>query len=399
MKAIRFYEIVAKINKRMTLQQRLVCFTSGVVILLGLILILFINLIAPLFSTQEVGIPDTYILNNSVNTQGTSTTIIYITPAPEGYTIFREMGIKRTEPLTAVKILSVIGFLLVVGLAFFTTRWIARKTMEPVYKISTIAQQITARNLDKRINYQGSPDEVKKLADAFDFMLERLEDNFDKQNDFIGNLAHELKTPLTSLRMNLEVLRADPHASLDDFQSYSESAERALSRLEHLVSDFLLLAKAEKEIDYQKVVIGVLFEDILEELKPIAEKNMIELRMSGEIEIELWGDPVLLHRAFSNIVENGIYYNQTGGFVEISAIKKSNQIVIEIQDNGIGISVQQQTHIFERFYRGAAGKRNNNGKGLGLAISAHIINLHDGRIEVDSVLGKGSTFRIFLQVI
>jgi len=108
---------------------------------------------------------------------------------------------------------------------------------------------------------------------------------------------------------------------------------------------------------------------------------------------------VLLHRAFSNIVENGIYYNQTGGFVEISAIKKSNQIVIEIQDNGIGISVQQQTYIFERFYRGAASKRNNNGKGLGLAISAHIINLHNGRIEVDSALGKGSTFRIFLQVI
>lgn len=380
----------------MTLQQRLVCLTSGVVVLLGLFLILFINLIAPLFSTQEVGIPDTYILSNSENTQGTSTTITYVTPAPDGYTIFTGMGIKRTEPLTTVKILSVIGFMLISGLAFFTSRWIARKTMEPVQKISTIAQQISARNLSKRINYQGSPDEVKKLADAFDFMLERLEDNFEKQSDFIGNLAHELRTPLTSLRMNLEVLRADPYASLNDYQNFSESAERALSRLERLVSDFLLLAKAEKEIDYQKVVLGVLFEDILEELMPIAENKKIELRMNCELETELWGDSVLLHRAFSNIIENGIYYNNPGGFVEISSKWIGEQFVIEVHDNGSGISERQQAHIFERFFRAEdSSKKNHEGKGLGLAITAHIINLHNGRIEVESATGNGSTFRVY----
>lgn len=163
------------------------------------------------------------------------------------------------------------------------------------------------------------------------------------------------------------------------------------------MEDLLLLAKAEKEIDHHRIVLGVMFEDILEELKPIAAQNRILVKMSGDLELEVLGDPVLLHRAFENLVENGIHFNHPGGFVEISSRKKSDQIIIDIQDNGTGISEQQQTHIFERFYRGDAGRKNNNGKGLGLAISAHIINLHNGKIKIESVIGKGSTFRIFLQ--
>jgi signal transduction histidine kinase len=142
-----------------------------------------------------------------------------------------------------------------------------------------------------------------------------------------------------------------------------------------------------------------MFEDVLEELEPIAEQNNIQLRMSGDLELVALGDPVLLHRAFANLIENGIRYNHPGGFVEISSSKKNDQTVVEIQDNGIGISENIQSHIFERFYRGEAGKESNHGgKGLGLAITSHIINLHNGRIEVESVLGKGSTFRIYLQL-
>jgi signal transduction histidine kinase len=226
-------------------------------------------------------------------------------------------------------------------------------------------------------------------------MLQRLQMNFEDQSEFISNLAHELRTPLTSLRMNLEVLNADPQATLEDYQNFSAAAARAITRLERLVEDLLMLAKAEKEFDHQRIVLGVMFEDILEELEPIAEENNIMLKMSGDLELEVLGDPVLLHRAFANLVENGIHYNHPGGFVEILSRKKSNQIVIEIKDNGPGISEQQQTHIFERFYRGDAGKKNNNGKGLGLAIAAHIVNLHNGGIEVESNLGNGSTFRIY----
>ena len=399
MKTNKFFQAISRINEKMTLQQRVTCLTTAVVIILGLILILFINLIAPIFTTQEVGIPDTYILTNTINAQGTSVTLTVETPGPEGYTIFNETGLKSAEPLAVVKILSIIGFVIIAGLAILASKWIARKTLEPVQKISTIAQQISARNLDKRLNYQGAPDEVKMLADAFDLMLQRLQLNFKDQSEFVSNLAHELRTPLTSLRMNLEVLNSDPQATLKDYQDFSETAERSLSRLERLVEDLLLLAKAEKEIDYHRIVLGVMFEDILEELEPIAAQDNINLKMSGELDLEVLGDPVLLHRVFENLIENGIHYNHPGGFVEIACSKKSSEIVVEIRDNGSGISEKQRGHIFERFYRGDAYKKNDKGKGLGLAITAHIINLHNGKIEVDSSLGNGSVFRICFQAI
>ena len=243
----------------------------------------------------------------------------------------------------------------------------------------------------------GESDEIKILADSFDRMLQRLQTNFEDQGEFISNLAHELRTPLTSLRMNLEVLNSGLQAKLEDYQGFSATAERSITRLERLVEDLLLLAKAEREIDCRPIILGVLFEDILEELTTIAERENVELKMSGDLDLEVNGDPVLLNRAVANLIENGIHYNHPGGFVEISAYKADNQVLIEIKDNGIGISESQQSHIFERFYRAEAGTTNHNGKGLGLAITAHIIALHNGRIEIKSELGKGSTFRIYLK--
>jgi signal transduction histidine kinase len=228
-------------------------------------------------------------------------------------------------------------------------------------------------------------------------MLQRLQTNFENQSEFISNLAHELRTPLTSLRMNLEVLNINPQATLEDYQAFSATAERSITRLERLVEDLLLLAKAEKELDCRPIVLGVLFEDILEELTPIAERENVELKMSGDLELEVNSDPVLFNRAVANLIENGIHYNHPGGFVEISACKADNQVIIDIKDNGLGISESQQTHIFKRFYRAEAGTTNHNGKGLGLAITAHIIALHNGRIEIKSEFGKGSIFRIYLK--
>ncbi|MPN59021.1 Alkaline phosphatase synthesis sensor protein PhoR [bioreactor metagenome] len=142
----------------------------------------------------------------------------------------------------------------------------------------------------------------------------------------------------------------------------------------------------------------MVFEDIFEELKPIASQQQVILRLVGDPEIEIMGDPVLIHRAFSNLIENGIHYNNPGGFVEISLNRVGTMVVIEIVDNGVGISEDQQKHIFERFYRvGDQKARFSEGKGLGLAITAHILNLHGGKISVKSVLVKGSTFTITFQ--
>ncbi|MBE3036406.1 MAG: HAMP domain-containing protein, partial [Candidatus Atribacteria bacterium] len=266
-----------------------------------------------------------------------------------------------------------------------------------IYNISEAAKRISAQSLNQHLNYQGSQDEVKDLADAFDSMLGRLEANFEQQSQFVSNLAHELRTPLTIMRMNVEILHSDPQASFEDYQELTITLEKSLTRLERLAQDLLLLTKGEKGIAYQTIFLGVLIEEILEELTPIAHENEINLKMSGEIDCEIRVDSILLQRALSNLVENGILYNHPGGFVEILCYKEVNQVVIEVCDNGIGIGENDQTHIFERFYRAKGVYTNNqNGKGLGLAITAHIIRLHQGCIEVESQLGVGTTFRVFL---
>jgi heavy metal sensor kinase len=387
--------LVHSISVKLTLRQKLIYLTLGAVVFLGLLLVLFINLVAPLFSVQGIAVPDTIVQVTSVNPQGTQVVTTFETPGPKGYLIHPRSQIIFLDPLDAVKYLSIVGIIIITLIAIVVSKWIARTTLAPVVLISSVAQNIGASNLNRRINYGGAKDELKVLADTFDLMLERLEDNFVKQSEYTSNLAHELRTPLTSLRMNLEVLNSDPQATLEDYQEFAGSAERALSRLERLVSDLLLLAKAEKEVDLRRITLGVVFEDIFEELKPIADQQNITLKLVGDPELEIMGDPILIHRAFSNLVENGIHYNNQGGVVEVKMYGRDGLVTIEVSDNGIGISNEQQRHIFERFYRaGDLKTRHSDGKGLGLAITAHIIQLHGGKIEVESIPQKGSIFRV-----
>jgi len=257
----------------LSLRQRIICLTSGVVFVIGLFLVIFVNIIAPIFITHEIGSPDTQMLINTVDANGKPITVLAETPGPAGYTLWHDPGFSRTDPLLVVRILSAIGLSLITGIGFFAARLVAKESLKPVTRISNAAQQISVQNLDQRLNYQGENDEIKTLADSFDRMLQHLQANFENQGEFISNLAHELRTPLTSLRMNLEVLNTNPQVKLEDYQDFSATAERSIIRLERLVEDLLLLAKAEKEIDCRPIVLGVLFEEILDELTPIAERE------------------------------------------------------------------------------------------------------------------------------
>ena len=200
--------------------------------------------------------------------------------------------------------------------------------------------------------------------------------------------------------MNIEDLASTPDQGPKDVDEFLEVAARCVNRMERLVNNLLLLSKGEKEILRQPVFLGVLFEEIFDELSPIAREYNISLKMSGDIELVILGDPILLHRMIENLVENGIYYNRPGGTVEVNAQKTEERIIIEVQDNGLGISKQQQAYLFKRFSRdpGTVG-HHNGGRGLGLAIAAHIAHLHNGQITVDSTPEQGSMFRVELPVL
>jgi len=383
--------------EKLTLKKKIAVLNGSLVLILGLLLVLFINLIAPIFIEQEIGTPNANVFVNTVDDKGNPVTVLVETPAPEGYTTFTDIGFIREDPLVVVRTLSLIGLVFIVVIDYFAVKWVANKLIQPIKNISRIAKRISAQSLNQHLGYQGPQDEIKDLADAFDLMLIRLEANFEQQGQFISNLAHELRTRLTSMRMNVEALHSAPQTTVEDYQELSSALEKSLSRLERLIQDLLLLAKGDKEIAHYPIILGVLFEELLEELSPFAQDREVSLKMCGEIDCEIRGDPVLLQRALSNLIENGILYNHPGGYVEISCRNEGKHVVIEVRDNGMGIDEKDQAHIFERFYRGKEVHANNhNGKGLGLAITDHIIRLHQGHIEIDSRQGVGSRLRVLL---
>ncbi len=388
-----------KILRNLTIHQRVALLTSGGLIGLGLILVLIINLIAPLLITVSVGVPDTVMLVNTVDPQGTPITVLMETPGPEGYTISQVPNMPISDPITVLRLLSIIGLVIFAGIGFLASRWLARVSLQPISTISQKANHIDAISADQRLNYQGPQDEVKTLADTIDEMLNRLDMNYERQGQFISNLAHELRTPLSALRINIEELDLDPEATINEYHKLAETAERSLSRLEQLSEDILLLAKGETEISHQPVVLGVLIDEVIEELAPLAQDRQISLNLDGEIEAEIKGDAVLLQSAISNLVKNGILYNHPGGYVKILIHIDDKWVVVEVEDNGIGISGADQAKIFNRFYRVKKEHEESiQGKGLGLAIAKHSVELHHGRIEVESELGMGSKFRIYLPI-
>jgi len=395
--AYNFFSQFDQIAKKLTIHQRVAIFASGYLIGLGIVLLVIINTIAPNFITISVSMPNTVQLVDTVDTKGTPITILVETPAPEGYTISQESYLTNIDPINSLRLLSLVSLLVISGIGVLVSSWLARISLQPISTISHKANHIDAISLKQRLNYQGPHDEVKVLADTIDSMLIRLETNFERQGQFIGNLAHELRTPLSAVRISIEDLNLNPEATIDEYHKLAETAERSLSRLEQLVEDMLLLAKGENEIVRQPVVLGALIDEVLEELAPIAQEHGITLNMSGEIETVIVGDAVLLQSAITNLVENGVFYNHSGGYVEVIILNEKIKVVVEVRDNGIGISNNDQTKIFERFYRVNRGQSERIvGKGLGLAMVKHIIEMHHGNIEVESNLGIGSTFRIVL---
>lgn len=385
--------------QRFTLRQRVTLSTAGVLFVLGVLLILFVNNLSPIFVSRSAQSLDTFVLVESTDAFGEPTQVWARTPAPDQRTIALDPGFIRSNPSTWINAFSIVGLVLIILLGIFGAQWVANTALLPVEQISQAAHQIQAKNLNQRINYQGAQDEVKVLADSFDGMLQRLETNFKEQGEFTSNLAHELRTPLATLHLNLEMLNSDPYTGLESYQVFARQAEGCLNRLEQLVQDLLLLSRGEKELARELIYPQVMVEEIFAEMALPAHQKGVELWMKGDGVQPIYGDPVLLQQAITNLIQNGIRYNHLDGFVEVSIGSNPTTCTIRVRDDGKGIDPEELPHIFERFYRDKyARKENPDGTGLGLAISAHIIRLHGGRIEVASQPGEGCTFSVYLPV-
>ncbi len=278
--------------------------------------------------------------------------------------------------------------------------WITtQRALAPLEAVTQTALRITrADDLSRRISYQGSPDdEVGQLIHAFNQTLYRLENLFNTQRRFLADVGHELRTPLTVIKGNVDLMQ---HIGSFDEESLS-SIQNEVDRLTRLVGDLGLLAQAESgklPLDIRLVELDTLVLEVLNEMSVLA-RDKLTLRMEEIDQVLVCGDQDRLKQVLVNLVGNAINYTPSGGVVTLGLGKVEDQARLTIQDTGPGIPSEDLPHVFERFYRGEKSRtrsRDGKGFGLGLSIAYWIIRNHGGSIKVDSTLGEGSTFSVWL---
>jgi signal transduction histidine kinase len=273
--------------------------------------------------------------------------------------------------------------------------WIARAALRPIERISRTVQAIgESRDLSRRLRFVGPSDEVGRLAYTFDGMMGRLERAFETQKRFVADASHELRTPLTAIRGNADLMTLAPP---EEREVCLAAIRREAERMTRLVSDLLLLAEADVEtqpLQLRNVDLDEILLEVHHSATVLADgKISVVLEHANPIRMPV--DPDRVQQLLLNLVDNAVKFTPPGGIVTLSLTAQHSGAAIEVSDSGVGIPLEAQRSIFERFYR-VEESRTTRGSGLGLAICAWIVAAHGGSISVRSQPGMGSTFAIWL---
>ncbi len=240
--------------------------------------------------------------------------------------------------------------------------------------------------------------ETKLLAEAYNRMLQRMQTQEDSRQEFVSNVSHELKTPITSMKVLADSLLAQDNVPVELYKEFMGDIAEEIDRENKIISDLLSLVKMDRkssDVNIQETNINQLIELILKRLRPIAAQRDIELVLESFKPIIAEVDETKLTLALSNLIENGIKYNNAEGWVHVSLNVDSKYFFVKVEDSGMGIPAEAQEHIFERFYRvDKSHSKEIGGTGLGLAITRSAVLLHHGAIKVYSKEGEGTTFTV-----
>lgn len=282
---------------------------------------------------------------------------------------------------------------LLTGLLGMTMAGLALK---PVHNIIKTTRQINAENLHLRIDPPKTRDEIRELADFFNEMLSRLEESFLAQKRFIQDASHELKTPITILKGEMEVALKKAR-SVGEYEEILKSNLEEIERIGLLVENLLTLARLDNRESYQEtsiIEINELLKQASEKMKKMAEAKNIKINLNLTHEkLQVKADRDQLIRAFSNIIENAIKYSPSSSSVGISSYIEDRKFLVSVTDEGPGIPPESLPHIFERFYR-ADSSRSTEGFGLGLSIAKSALENCSASIKAENTPGSGARFII-----
>ena len=280
-----------------------------------------------------------------------------------------------------------------VGLSALATAllgaWAARSGLRPLRRMSAIAGSVSADSLNARLPHAQMPPELAELAIAFNAMLERLDDSFQRLSAFSADIAHELRTPLSNVLTHTQVTLTRPR----DIEAYKEALHSNLEELQwmaQLVNDMLYLAKADHGLltpRREPLELANEVESLLEFYALLAEDSQIELTREGRARIA--GDRSMLRRALSNLLDNALRYTPAGGAIKVVISEAASAVRISLSNTGPGISADLLPRLFDRFYRAdpARSEGSSEHAGLGLAITQSIIRAHGGQIRCESQEG------------
>lgn len=287
--------------------------------------------------------------------------------------------------------------LFILGLAWIGSGWVADVALTPVEALSATAERISGSSMKTRVPLDAPYAEFQRLAQVFNAMLERLQRVFEAQRRFMGDAAHELKTPLTVIKGNLEVALKKAR-SVEEYREVLISNFAQVERLIALTRPLLTLAQFAGDrppLHLAPLAIEPLLEMLIGDLMVLAEDRHVTLRLQSSPVPMVSGDDGWLRHLFINLLDNALRYTPPGGIVTVALANLGDRVAVAVRDTGPGIASEHLPHLFERFYRtDSARALDSGGTGLGLAIVKEIAEAHGGEVRVESEVGKGSVFTV-----
>ncbi len=311
-----------------------------------------------------------------------------------------------TEQLEALRRILLMAVPLALVLAGLGGWFMARKSLLPVVAMSESARHIGAENLAQRVPISNPRDELGQLASAFNELLERLQNSFTQQRQFMADASHELRTPLSVIRTAAAVTLEQPTREESEYREALTMIARQAARVTRIVDEMFTLARADagkRELRRTDFYLNELVAETSAAAALLAERNGVTVKCIATKETRFCGDEELLRQMILNLLDNAIKFTPPKGRISVELSKNDSRHIITINDTGIGIPEEAQAHIFERFYRvdqsrSRSQQTNGSGAGLGLSIARWIAEAHGGSLELLHSDSTGSTFVVSLSL-
>ena len=379
--------------KRMSLQWRLTCIiTVYIAIICGcLTMFVYKNGVYYIDSLQET-------VDAQGEDNGENTDEIYISIPDDKWDEFaNDFSIQAYNNKEDYKKNSLLISAILALIGGVVTYFISGHALRPIREFSDKIEEVQAQNLAASRIEENKVKELNQLSVSYNKMLERLSDAFEIQRQFTANAAHELRTPLSLMQVQLDLYNSTRHPDndADTLQTIKMVTEQN-GRLSKMVKTLLDMSELQTVGQDDKIMVDALVDEVLADLEPLAQEKNIKL--IGKCEnITMVGSDILIYRLVYNLVENAIKYNHSGGQVTVTAYRKEKHVYLSVEDTGNGIPEELRERVFEPFFRvDKSRSRELGGVGLGLALVREIVRVHDGSITVRSNPSGGTVFDVIL---